>query len=464
MAFTGKKRLYLSCIYLGALFLVTGMSAQYLLRFSGTIFLLPDAAENLVFCLSDGTFRPAASQRAMTPDLLLFENPRSVEALRADQNYDGAVLPFSLRLDSVEVLQERPPREVLYLEGPDLQRREEVRPGMRLMLGSESLEVISTGPWEGLVRDPRGQAMAAIEIPGDSSARAFLEAGRVYTLRSDLAVCFLWHGSEAEARAAFVSDLAKVPGARWGVRDGKAIQWFENFIPGTGAILLDGTRVTMSSASRMDGTIMLSIQRSAGMETRLINANGPEGDAPFVYEDPAATGHVLYLHCWREDRALARLITRDAPVSEVALGIGTSGAPVVLRQVMQQALAVPAGTVRAAEVRLGEKTLTLREGAAETVDGYRLRYQVEPQPPEARYHVSALRPDGAEISQHSLEGGESLDVGAWTFKFSDENPFAPRGLALTAKRHPGSSGQMLGLLLFILGSFGWVLVRNSQPT
>ena len=454
-----KKRLYLLCVYLGALFLVAGTVLHYLQHFSGTIFLLPGTAESLVFCSADGAVRLGAAQRGVPPEMLLFVNPRSVEALRADQSYDSAVMPFSLRLDSVDVLKEREPREVLHIEGPGVKRREVVRPGTRLTLGADSLEMNSIGPWEGLVRDPRGQAMAAIEVPGGSTPRAFLESGRVYTLQPDLAVCFLWHASEAEARKAFVPELSGVPGARWGVRDGQAIQWFENFFPGTGAVLLDGTRVTMSRFSREEGTIMLAFERSAGREMKVVKANGPEGNAPVVYEDPAATGRVLYLHSWREDRAIGRLLSRGAPAKEIELGIGSGGAPVVLRQIMQQALAVPAGTVRAAQIRIGETSLVLREGLAETVGEYRLRYQMEALPPDARYHISTLDSGGASLAEHTLESGETLRAGVWIFKLSEENPFAPRGVALTAERRSSGIGEMLGLGLLVLGSFGLVLVR-----
>lgn len=204
---------------------------------------------------------------------------------------------------------------------------------------------------------------------------------------------------------------------------------------------------------------MLAFERSAGREMKVVKANGPEGNAPVVYEDPAATGRVLYLHSWREDRAIGRLLSRGAPAKEIELGIGSGGAPVVLRQIMQQALAVPAGTVRAAQIRIGETSLVLREGLAETVGEYRLRYQMEALPPDARYHISTLDSGGASLAEHTLESGETLRAGVWIFKLSEENPFAPRGVALTAERRSSGIGEMLGLGLLVLGSFGLVLVR-----
>ena len=460
MASTGKKRLFLSSIYLGILFLVAGVAFHYLQRFEGTVFLLPGAAESLVFSPAGGSFRLGAAQRGVAPDLLLFDNPRSVEALRADQRYDGAILPFALRLDGVEVVKEHEARQVIHIDGPGEKRREEVAPGARVGLGGGFLEVESMGPWEGLVRDPRGQPMAAIEIPGgERGPLVFLESGHACILQPDLAVCFLWHGSEAEARQAFVPALEDAAGARWGVREGKSIQWFENFIPGTGLVLHDGTRVTMAEVSRSEGYITLRIQRSAGMEMKRVVANASSSDAHFLYEDPAATGRILYLHSWRENMALGRLLLRGEPAKEFEFAVGGGEGPVVLRQVMAQALAVPGGSIRAAHVRLGEQAIDLREGLAETLGDYRLRYQIEPVPPDARYRMAALDPKGAVLEERALEGDEALRVGAWVFALSPENPFAPRGVALTAERRPGGLGQSIGLALFVLGSFGLVFVR-----
>lgn len=117
MAIHGKKRLFISFIYLGVLFTGAGAIFYSLQSFSGTIFLLPDTGESLVFRPAEDGLKLGVSQRGVARDLLSFDNPRSVEALRADQNYDGLILPFALRLDAVEVVKENPPRQVLYIEG-----------------------------------------------------------------------------------------------------------------------------------------------------------------------------------------------------------------------------------------------------------------------------------------------------------------------------------------------------------
>ena len=96
---------------------------------------------------------------------------------------------------------------------------------------------------------------------------------------------------------------------------------------------------------------------------------------------------------------------------------------------------------------------------SETVGEYRLLYREEPMPPEARYHVSILDPAGAIVDTCALEVGQEKRIGAWVIALSPENPFAPRGVALTVERRPGGLGQIVGLALFVLGSFGLVVAR-----
>ena len=466
MASQGKKRLLLSSLYLGALFSLAGWAFYFLQYFSGSVFLLPGATESLAFSPAGNAVRFGAAQRAVAPDLLLFDNPRSVKALRDDQLYDGLILPFALRLDEVEIVREFPPWDVLRVDESQTMRRLTIRPGDRVDLGGQPLEILDVGPWAGLVRDARGEPMATVEVPGDSAADrrlVFLESGAPSIVRHDLSLCFQWHGSEAEARQAFVSSLDAIPGARWGVREDNAIQWFENLVPGSGMVLRDGTQITIGRADRGEGRITLEIQRSVGRELRTVRANAAGPEDKFIYEDPAATGRMLYLHAWRENRAFGRLLQQGASVEEFDMAADTpSDAPVLLKQAMAHALAVPGDTVRAARVRLGDQTTVLREGSAETLGDYRLLYQIEPVPPEARYRIAALDAQGTVVRAFALEGDETIRIGAWVFALSRENPFAPHGVALTAVRRPGGWTQTIGLVLFVLGSFGLVVARFSR--
>lgn len=461
----GKKRLFLSSLYLGVFLSAAGTAFYYLQCFDGTVFLLPGVAERLAFCPADRSVRPGVAQRGVTPDRLLFDNPNSAKALRPNQAYDTLVLPFAIRLDGAELLTTHQPREMLYIEGPGESRAEAIAVGSQVALGLDALTVDTIGPWEGLVRDPASGPMAVVDIPkadGTPGQAVFLEPGSASILRPDLAVCFFWSANEPEARSAFIPSLEEVPGARWGVRDGPAVQWFENFIPGTGVIRRDGTQVTLSGASRSAGYITIAVQRSVGQERIRVSANAADEEAPFIYEDPSGTGQVLCIHAWREDQAIGRLLRRNAPPQEFAMALGEGDAPVVLRQVMAHALPVPGGKIRAARVTLGDTSKTLREGLAETLGDYRLRYQTEAVPPDARYRVTFLSPNGATLKEGVLQSGTSIRQGGWVFSLSPENPFAPQGVALTAERPPGGLGQIVGLAIFVFGSLGLVVARFAR--
>src|SRR5690606_17309849 len=117
-------------------------------------------------------------------------NPRSVGALRRDQNYDGVNLPFALRLEDVEVLEEKPARQILQIDGFGEKREETITSGTGITLENDTLEVLSVTPWEGLVRVPQGEPMAAVEFPGAEGTLSFLESGRSYILQPDFAVRF----------------------------------------------------------------------------------------------------------------------------------------------------------------------------------------------------------------------------------------------------------------------------------
>lgn len=56
------------------------------------------------------------------------------------------------------------------------------------------------------------------QASGETGRHVFLTSGQISIIRPDLALCFIWHGNEDEARKAFVPSLEAVPGARWGVR------------------------------------------------------------------------------------------------------------------------------------------------------------------------------------------------------------------------------------------------------
>lgn len=467
MQFLANKRLLFSCVYLGLLFFVAGTLFYTVVGFKGTLFLQRGVTETLVFRPSEGRLALGAAQRNVPSDLLLLENPGVARVLRKDQNYDAMVLPFALRLDEVEVLAERPSKHWLEVEGPDVEKRVQIVAGGEVPLPAGSIQVDEIGPWEGLVRTGVGRPMATVRLENPEGASAkllFLEDRQWQFPTQDLALCFYWHESEAALEAASAHGLAGLNAARWGVRDGKATQWLASFEQGAGLRLRDGTEVVLEADGRREGWVMLRVTKGAETETHRIHANRANPDEPFLLQDPAAAERVLELHAWREDQIVARILGPDgAETTELKPGmqweVANVPTPLEPVQVMASAVPIPGGEVQAAYVHLGGEEVTLREGLMETAGDYRIRYQREPQPPEARYHFAAVQPDGQPHETFALDATTSARVGAWLFRLSEENPFAPAGIALDATRRPGGFAQYLGLGLFVAGSFGLVILR-----
>jgi hypothetical protein len=211
--------------------------------------------------------------------------------------------------------------------------------------------------------------------------------------------------------------------------------------------------------------VHLRLEQGGEVREERVAVNQLAEDAPYLYEDPAAAACAVELRAWREDEVRVSLRESNRPPAEEVLKPGESlalsaiAAQLNLQQVMAAAVAVPGGQVNAMYLRIGDRPVTLREGLLETVGDYRLRYDREPVPPDARYQIAVVDAAGKQQELMSLRSGNAARVGAWVFALADENPFAPAGVAIAAERRPGGVVSYIGLSLFILGSFGLVLVR-----
>lgn len=466
-----RKRPLFSSLYLGVLFLVAGMAFYRLQHFEGVIVLQKDAVEHLAFRAAARGPGIGLAQRNVPPDLLMLDNPRVPQALRQDQRYDGVVLPVGLRLDVAEIVGEHPPQDWLTITGPETENRIPITAGDSLSLGATHAEVTRIAPWAGLVRTASGHPMAAVSLSpnaGKETPILFLESDRWHILRPDLALRFQWYPNERAFQAALREPVDGAQGARWGVRDGKAVQWFESFAPGTGTRLRDGTEVILAEVDRAAGWVSLRISSGEGTRAARVQANQGTPEAPYLFEDPAATGRLLELRAWREDQALCRLRQEGQPPVERKLApeerweLPAAALVLQLHQVMATAVAVPGGQVTAVTLRAGETQFTLREGLVETIGDYRVRYDRERPPPDARYQIAVLDAAGVAEATMTLAKGDHARSGAWVFSLAEENPFAPRGVAVNAERRPGGLAQYAGLGLFVLGSFGLVLARFGR--
>lgn len=462
------KRLLFSCIYLGALFLVAGTVFYRTQYFSGTIFLPDGNSEHLVVRPHDGSLGIGLSQRNVPADLLMLDNPGVTRALPREGSYDAVVLPFGLRLEEAVSGEAIPPIHTLVVEGPSDIQTVTVEAGDRVSIGRATLTVGHIGPWEGLLRNASGVPMAAVVLDSESpwtGPTHFLESGRWYTLSSAQAIYFAWHDNEPSARDAFAASLDEIDYVRWGVRDGAAMQWFEGLIPGTGLTLRDGTKVMLRAVLSGGQTIRLAVDGGEGPVDVTVEANVGDHTRAYQFESPAATGHGIMLHAWREDEVVCRVLRRDRPAEERVLSPGTDwaippeGPTLHLAAVMDSAVPVAGGKLDAVYLQTADHTYSIREGLVETIEGHRIHYEKVDAGGGGRYTIDALDASGARIATRSLTGNNSARVGAWVFRLTGENPAGLSGIAVTATRRPGGWTQGIGLGLFLAGSFGLVFVR-----
>lgn len=463
-----SKRLLLACVYLGILFLAAGTVFYTLQRFSGTVLIRQAQTERTVVRLNEGPTGLGVAQRNVPPDLLLLDNPANARVLRGDRTYDSAILPFTLRLDGAEIMEQPPPFHYLTVSGTAGEQKLPAETGAELALDGLDLTVDGVGPWSGLIRSPSSGPMAALSLgDGGTSARGvlFLNPGQWHLPQEDLAVAYHWHENESAAREAFASDLQEGSAARWGVRDGRAIQWMENFVPGTAVRLRDGTHVALREGGRSSGRVTLRVTGGGESRTVEVEANRASPESPYLFEDPAATGRILRIHAWREDRAVCRVIGPEGLAGERVLSPGgqwqlpPDGPRLHLRQIMAHAVAVPGGEIDAVYLRDEARIHAIHEGLVQTIGDYRFSYQKETPPPVARYTLSAIDPGGNVRREVALGPGDRARVGSWVLALSEENPLAPSGAAIEATRRPGGFAQGLGLVLFLGGSFGLVFAR-----
>lgn len=476
MATRSTGRLILALAYLAALLGGGWWIYAQAQRFEGRMHLRTGHAERLVARPGGQGFALGAAHRAIPAELLPWEDP--VAAARhfgEDGLVDAAVMPGRLQLRSLEVLETRPPREVLEIHAPTGRTTHPVAAGAPVPDTDPPLRMTCPRPWSGLVRDPRGHPMAAVGLRGTEDGAwsdPLLAAPGVWMQAADtFALRFAWARDEAAARA----DLARGgPGAataRWGVRDGAAIHWIEGLAPGSGIGLADGSEVVLlrAGAAPGGGPAILLDHRRDGSATRHWVPPGGLPDTPYHYEDPARAALLVEIRAWREDRVLAAAWVDGVALEPVELDVGApwrpDGADLALRvgQILAQAIPVPLvdPPVMALEVSGPEGGILLREGELATLGDLRLRYRRLPVPPRVRAAFAYLTP-GRAAEEFTLEAGQTRRLGDWIVAIDPDHLDPQPSVVVLARRTLGGPDRLLGAALFAIGATGMVWMRFAR--
>ncbi len=470
MASRINTRRWVSFLYLLFLALIGGILYFQLQTTGGKIFLSTGVTEHTVITPHNPDHFSVGPHRNLSPDLLPLDNSRALRFLDPDETYDGAVMPLGLRLDRHELLHESEDEHELVIHGPDGPVVHPVVPGNTIPVGDSMLVVEELVPWEGLVRHERGRPLAYLAWATDASkpgTALFLEQDAWYYPDGQTALQFQWHETEAEAeQAARTGREALGAEARWGVRDGAAVQWLQSLTPGSGLTLRDGTQVRYVGREA-DGSA-ITLQVGGEKVTRVAVPRNAVGDpGPYYYQDPSGAPRVVRLHGWDEDRALVQCLEDSALPVTTALSAGgqwnfSHGGYLRLEQLMSRAVPLPhaTGGLSALVLRHGDRTLQLREGIVHTSDTLRLEYRRHPQAPELSLHLAALNAAGEEVDTFTLPPGATHQLGNWEFTWEGQHVGSGEDVVLTARRRAGTWSVALGFALLFLGTLGLVYVQT----
>ena len=394
--------------------------------------------------------------------LIPFNDPETAfKTFSKSAEYHAVRLPFSIRLKKINVISAPPPRHLLSLSGAEPAGLIEIQEGGETRIGAAPFKVTSIRQWSGLMRDPQGIPMAAVTLTRDGAnetARTtlFLASGVWQTTPGGAAVHFDWHpGDDDEAaRDAAAAPPPGLESARWGVADRGAINWFQSFMPGTGARLSSGEDVTLIAFDETRPAIAIEIELSGKKRTVWLAHNETIDGVPVRFEYPTLAPHIFMVHAWEDGHALVAAYENQKPAGQKELLQGQSfhpaNAPLNLRidDVLSSAVPVPESesNLWAAVLKSesGEE-ITLRQGEAKRLGDSLVEYVRLSPRREVNYVLTIA---GASTRQVTLNPRQSVRVGDWRLHQA-ENESDPHTIAVLAAVY--TPGRTLAILLAALG-------------
>jgi hypothetical protein len=373
MSIRTHKRLWLSFVYLGVVLGTGAKLYMELQHFDGQLYLERGIAERLAVAPHHSGASIVLNQRNTPADLLLFDNGRTADILEAGGTFDGAIMPWGLRYDGLETIQQFPDKHQIALQDMDGQRTIPISSGELIDTEARSYRVEEIRPWEGLLRHPRGRPLASVVLtdePNSQGTLRFLPSDRWNMFGGNTAIQFRWHGSESGAIVAASGNRADLEGeARWGVRDGQAIQWIQSMLPGSGIVRQDGSRVSFLHRSPDQDSIAVEIELNGTSRNVIAIANAFHEEQQVYYEAPALARHVIVVHGWEDNRAIVQSFVSAGDSATQRLECGETWAEphgqfIRLEQLLSSSVPVtpPTEKIYAATIRDNGTLHTLREG------------------------------------------------------------------------------------------------------
>lgn len=469
-------------IYLGLIFAGATYIYQRIQRFEGILIVSHGKAESIVIRPSEDGFSFTPMQRKLPPDVIPFDQPQTARRLDAREHFDIAKLPFRIRLDDVETLDNPPPKNILEVTEAGTKHTHELTPGITLELAGQSVALHEISPWAGLIRNPSGRPMAAIsmrraETPWTEAI--FLESGAWRHIEPNIALRLRWFRNEKDARQALSETPPGIGEAQWGISGDGRMHWFRSFAPGTGLTLDDGTEFTLIAYDEthpgVDGphpAIYVERRKHDEGDRRWIQANDSEVSSVVKFDFPGIRQTILLLDTWRDGAALVSAFENGERSGPQFLEESDLWQPedfpyeLRLDQIIATALPVTGeeAPVLAARFETHEGPLILREGEVQTWQNLRLRFRRPPSPPLVNYRLAAFFGQHKPPREGILTPDGAWRAGDWRFRQTRDNPDAAQTAVLTATRTLGDFPKLIGAAMFIAGCFGMVWLRFHRKT
>lgn len=465
---------YLTAILGGGFYLYAQVYAT-----EGILVLQPERPERLVASAATGAGLASALQLAVPPELLRAQQPRAYErALDKDALYHEQVLPFSVTLTKVEVLEEREAKLVLQRRHGQTTEEWPAIPGTRVAWGNGGDATLrEVRDWVGLLRTPTGSPSAAIALRKGAEAwtrGVFLFDGKWQPVAPDSGLLFRWCRTEEHAREGLPEQLDPQFGARWGAVDGAQILWFDSLAPGTGATLSDDTEIALLAfAPDHEGrgaAVQVSRKAKGAAETQEWY-HADDAAAPVRLELGTRFVHQVLIQAWRDGAALLAVYdhgVRHGEVHALAEGeaIDAAAGPGfairidgVLRTATPSTASDAAVPPKEAVLDTPKGELVLREGLMHGLpDGAQLRFRKVSVAPRVRYTLG-LASSKEDRSEHRLVLGESLWRGDWRIAYAEEVVDPAQIVMLHATRSLWTPRNLIGPIVFALGCYGFVIAR-----
>jgi hypothetical protein len=375
-------------------------------------------------------------QRAVPADAIPFDDRETAAGLlNTSETYDYGQLLFSIRLEQVFVLSESEPWNLVKVTTPDAERSMDLVVNGQVNIDGQTHQVVAVRKWSGLLPLESGRPMAAISLREGNGAwteNLFLESGKWRRIEPHIGIRFSWFSSEAAAQEALRQGLPGIESARWGVVDGRAVNWFESFLPGAGAQLANGTAVALLRLDESDGEPAIEIQFVEGgqVRTERVKANERDSHVPIRFEYYSKLETAILLNGFADGEAAAAAYHKQQSCGTKRVEAGQpwrpSGSPYELRldQAMEHAVSVSLkdSTLYEALLRGPSRELRLRQGEAVRCGDVLLQFIRKAEAPRVRYDLAAV--ETASNKEHALSLGPDASVRFGDWRFSQASPTA----------------------------------------